>query len=829
MKTTALLCVGLALACGAALGQTKAIVPERVLITGPVRSAGRATFPRDSVERLIVTGKWKTLRASERPQGSGSEAILEEVTGRDGRFTHPRLRAGYASVLVRSETPRIMVLEASGHSMVYVNLEPRMGDGYGLGYVKLPVELHAGENELLFACARDTLSVRLVAPRAAAQVETADATTPDVLPTDRKPLWGAVVVLNATKEYRSNLALHACWKTPYAGGIRTDLPAVAPLAVRKVPFRIPVPRQPRPGDAELELTLVARRGGTEKVLDTNTLKVRMVDGRGAFKRTFLSGIDGSVQYYAVVPPRGLLPGRWEPGHALTLTCHGAGVEAIGQAAAYAPKRGMWIVAPTNRRPLGFDWEEWGRMDAMEVLDLAMKQFRTDPARTYLTGHSMGGHGAWHLSVTFPDRFAAVGPSAGWVSFTSYGGGVRYGDEGVGRIFHLASGQSDTLNRLKNLKPLNVYILHGKSDDTVPVTEARTMADWLREFHTGVTVHEEPGAGHWWGGPSDPGTACVDWPPMFDMFFRSLISPLDETRLVDFTTVNPGVSWRMRWLTILQQQRFMEPSRALMRCDPVGRRFVGQTHNVAALALDLRPLDGKDPITIELDGWKQTLDPSTVAGTLCLRRAGETWQISEPVTAREKGPGRSGPFKEAWQHRFVLVYGTAGTPQENAWAYARARLDAETFWYRGNGSPDLVPDTAFEPRRYRDRSVVLYGHAQMNRAWSRLLGECPVQVRRGEVQIGGRLVKGDETACLFCYPRLDSDRASVAVVAGTGLTGMRLTDRSPYFVSGTAFPDLLAWTPRTLEAGLEGVVAAGFFGNDWSVERGDFVFAGASNR
>ena len=94
-----------------------------------------------------------------------------------------------------------------------------------------------------------------------------------------------------------------------------------------------------------------------------------------------------------------------------LSLHGASVKALNQVNAYGQKDWCHIVAPTNRRPYGFDWEDWGRMDALEVLDLAREQLGTDPQRTYLTGHSMGGHGAWHLGVTYPDRFAAVGPSA----------------------------------------------------------------------------------------------------------------------------------------------------------------------------------------------------------------------------------------------------------------------------------------------------------------------------------------------------------------------------------------------------------------------------------
>src|SRR5208282_5622821 len=129
-------------------------------------------------------------------------------------------------------------------------------------------------------------------------------------------------------------------------------------------------------------------------------------------------------YYAVVPAleRAADSNVSRPG--LVLTLHGANVEAIGQAQAYAPKPGLHIVAPTNRRPYGFDWEDWGRLDAMEVLGLAQKEFKTDPLRTYLTGHSMGGHGTWHVGVTFPDRFAAIAPSAGWISFATYAGGMR---------------------------------------------------------------------------------------------------------------------------------------------------------------------------------------------------------------------------------------------------------------------------------------------------------------------------------------------------------------------------------------------------------------------
>ncbi|MEZ5975322.1 MAG: hypothetical protein R3E96_10910 [Planctomycetota bacterium] len=54
------------------------------------------------------------------------------------------------------------------------------------------------------------------------------------------------------------------------------------------------------------------------------------------------------------------------------------MEAISQARAYQAKDWATVVAATNRRPFGFDWEDWGRMDALEVLGLAESTFPTRP-------------------------------------------------------------------------------------------------------------------------------------------------------------------------------------------------------------------------------------------------------------------------------------------------------------------------------------------------------------------------------------------------------------------------------------------------------------------
>jgi dienelactone hydrolase len=815
------------------------------LVVGPVGRAARAPLHRDPIEAQIVAGTWSAPRAGDVVTGATgpSRSWTALKAAPDGGFSASALEGGYAFMSVAEETPRVMLLDAAGHSMVYVNGEPRTGDPYETRWARLPVLLRAGTNELLFQVARGRLRARLVAPGAPALLETRDATLPDLIVGESIPTWGAVVVSNATDHPLSHLTLHA------AGGplrpAATELPPIPPLSLQKVAFRLVASTGAAPGSAEISLAL--SQAGNSRPIDTEKLRLRVRRPEQTQKRTFISEIDGSVQYYAVNPaswrsgsglrgthgrePLSLrAPGAEpraaaEPPPALFLSLHGAGVEAIGQADAYESKSWGDLVAPTNRRPYGFDWEDWGRLDAVEVLDLAQKRLRSDPQRIYLTGHSMGGHGAWHLGVTFPDRFAAIGPSAGWISFASYARGAREEvTTPMQQMLSRAALPSDTLALASNLAQEGVYILHGDADDNVPVAQARRMSELLRGFHHDFVLFEQPGAGHWWDVSDEPGADCVDWAPMFDFFARHVIPWEESLRQVEFATADPGVSARSHWLGIEAQTHPLHLSSARIRYDPGRRRFVGTTSNVARLSLRAVQLPAGGSVRIELDGQQlgEVAAPRD-RQPIWLTRAGAAWSVTPAPSPLLKGPGRCGPFKQAFRHRVQLVYGTTGSTEENAWAFAKARYDAETFWYRGNGTLEVVADTAFDPARDRDRSVVLYGNAETNAAWRALLGASPVTLRRGAVQVGDRRLTSADLACLFLRPRPGSRQATVGVVGGTGLAGMRLTDRMPYFVSGVEYPDLIVLGPETLSAGGSGVRVAGFFGLDWGVATGEWVW------
>lgn len=793
------------------------VVIREALVIGKIGRWGRSAVHTDAIEAQIVAGEWKPPtggQAVTRPDGKVQHWQLA-TAGDDGLFRDEALGGGYAYVAVECDGAQTAILEAAGHSLVYVNGTPRAGDPYQWGFVRLPVQLDAGPNHLLFACGRGEFRAKLLAPRAPVMLDTGDALLPDVRLGESGDMLGAIVIINASATPLTNAQLSAqCGDAQRA----TPVPLVPPESVRKVGFTFAPDASDTAGDRQLDVILT--RAGTE--LDRATVTWRVRPTMEAYRRTFISDIDGSVQYYAVRPmleQADTTASSPASGPALFLSLHGASVEAIGQASCYAPKAHGVVVAPTNRRPYGFDWEDWGRLDALEVLALAERAFGTDPRHTYLTGHSMGGHGTWQIGAHYPDRFAAIAPSAGWVSFWSYAGGPRTEDgTPIERILRRATNASDTLGLSRNYRHYGIYILHGDQDDNVPVAQARTMRKQLGEFHPNFAYYERPGAGHWWG------NECMDWPPLFD-FLRQNTRPAAHTvRDVEFVTASPAISATCDWATIEAQQRWLDFSRIDLHSDAQQRTLRGTTDNVARLAIRLDYTDGQyvidpnGPLTVELDGDRLDNTAWPAGGVLRLARRDGHWQIfAEAVDPQLKGPHRAGPFKDAFRHRMQFVHGTRGTAEESAWARAKARLDAEMFWVRGNGSVDVLADTEFDTGAEPERGVILYGNADTNAAWEPLLGRCPIQVTREHVHVGERAIDGRNLAVLLAYPRPGATPAMVAAVSGTGPPGLRLTERLPYFVAGVAYPDWVVLDATMLTRGTDGVRAAGFFGGEWQID------------
>ncbi|MHA4740031.1 carboxylesterase family protein [Dyadobacter sp. MSC1_007] len=791
---------------------------EEGLGVGPCHQYGREALYTDQLAYQLYKGILiKPQEGGVLLKGSKGEDIKWKKVKADSthRFRGDAFSNGYVYLTYESKKEQAAVLTVTGQDMIYFNGVPRGGDMYRYGWMHLPVLLKKGKNEIYARVARfgrfGGITANLNFPEKPVSLNTEDLTVSDIVPgLKNDSLWTGVVISNITQRAVSGLQIKSSILGKEAV---TAIPSIPAMSVRKVGIVVNGTGVTNAGKNNVSLSLMQNG----KLIDQSKFDIQLTEEGKQYSRTFVSELDGSVQYYAVSPQ--INPGTSEK-PALFLSVHGAEVQAISQARAYKPKDWGVLVAPTNRRPRGFNWEDWGRMDALEVLEIAKRQYNPDPARIYLTGHSMGGHGTWFLGATYPEKWAAIAPSAGYPTLSSYGShdGVipDSARSPMEAILLRASNASNVLALTSNYKSLGVYVAHGDADRTVSVNYARQMRDILGKFHRDFSYYEHIGGEHWYGDIS------VDWPPIFNFFSWHSIPKDTAVASIDFMTANPGISSKMRWASIHQQVNALKYSRIKLNMNKKNMQIDGTTTNVALLSLDLGAFTSGSRIKIALDSlapieYEVKKDNETVY----LKNEGG-WKIAANPAGSEKNASRNGTLKDAFRNRMVYVYATGGSADEKAWAFEKARYDAETWYYRGNGAVDLVSDKDFDPQLFKDRGVILYGNKSTNAAWDKLLKDCPVIVTTGKVQVGDKQITGNDLAVYFIRPRADSKTASVTVISGTGKMGFLAANANQYFSGGSGFPDLMIFSAEMLKTGISEVKMSGFFGNDWSVKIGEFV-------
>jgi poly(3-hydroxybutyrate) depolymerase len=122
-----------------------------------------------------------------------------------------------------------------------------------------------------------------------------------------------------------------------------------------------------------------------------------------------------------------------------------------------PERWPFIVVMPQCPQLRY-WTDPDMMGlAMAALDRESTEFHADPARTYLTGISLGGYGAWELARDYPKRWAAIAIAASGV-FWSY----------APERWHEFATLPEEYARAIGRTP--IWIFHGSLDPVVPLRE-----------------------------------------------------------------------------------------------------------------------------------------------------------------------------------------------------------------------------------------------------------------------------------------------------------------------------------------------------------------------
>jgi len=607
------------------------------------------------------------------------------------------------------------------------------GDVYGSQKVRVPIASSDGTH--LFVArgngGRGEVQVELWSTPDELVFNTKDATTPEPVEGDATAEWLGVPVLNTS----ATTALDVKAKVEASDlfeATTTLYPSLPAGSVTQLAFELK-PKGPMPA-AGAKVTV-----GVRVESDSLDFSYRADVDLGAtlakgsiHKRTFRSDTDGSAQYYGLVPPTGFDPQKT---YALALSLHGASVEAIGQAKSYAQKDWAFVAAATNRRPFGFDWESWGRRDALEVLDHVMATQPIDPTHVYLTGHSMGGHGTWNVGVLFPGRFATLGPSAGWASYYTYAGLTK-----PTGAFARSQAPSDTYAYLGNLSRRGVYMIHGTADSNVPFSEGQALYNAVTQVTSDVQYHWEQGADHWWDGPASPGVDCVDWPALFDFMKAHTLDPFE----LDFayTTPAPWVNPKHSYVTVRSQNTAFADS--VLTSSKNGDTVTLTTQNVRSMVLDGAALDARGVKTVLADGTPIAVTKGPMA-----------------VGPQDgKRPLVHGPINEVFYRPFCFAIADGAPP-----AYARWAAYVTSSWdVSGNGHGCVLPLSKVTDALRKERNIVYLGvpSSQIPAA-----AGLPVQWSATKVDVGATA----RTAGVFAVVFPEGERLSGAVMAIAGSEGL----------------------------------------------------------
>jgi len=382
-----------------------------------------------------------------------------------------------------------------------------------------------------------------------------------------------------------------------------------------------------------------------------------------FQIRYYTADDGSLQPYSLY-----VPNPYDPGtpHPLVINMHGWGGRFAGSVSAFkqtwADTNGWLLASVDGRGSQNYDGP--GEDDVLRVLAEVAAFGNVDPDRVYLEGFSMGGHGCYRLGLRYPDVFAAVAPSAGWTTYTSFYS--QYYEQALApklpgyldptRRPHLEAASS--LFSAENAKYLWMRMTYGGADATNPPINQELMIAALDGFGytTRRVIDYNVLRGHSSANISD----------VYNFLDGKSREAAPATVVWTTNRLRYGGAY---WVRVDALRRTGEWAR--IQADVSGATVDVTTANVAGYTLrfDRSPVPVGSPVTVITDGlpsWSGNAPAELyLAGQFdAANRLTGFAPVPGPPTGAVKRPGIEGPISEVLRRKFLIVYGTNGTPAEN---------------------------------------------------------------------------------------------------------------------------------------------------------------------
>jgi pimeloyl-ACP methyl ester carboxylesterase len=544
---------------------------------------------------------------------------------------------------------------------------------------------------------------------------------------------------------------------------------------------------------------------------------------------YTSEIDGAVLPYGVT-----LPDNYDPSKParLYVSLHGRQNNTTESEFIYGflGRRGNGGVADQGQiqidcfgRVNGAGWHWAGEADIFEAIAAVKKRFNIDDKRIILRGFSMGGEGAWHIALHYPDRFAAAEVGAGtWSRRAETPGYQPY--------------QYATLKIWENMPDwaLNIFNLplaghDGDSDTQIPSlpgpppgapnrgqleSSLRTRAQLARE---GFQSEGDPDFLRVTGTPgiflisqnTGHGTSPLVRQRL-DAFLKEWgdkgqTSP-DHLRFLTYTTRYNSDYWAS--LKGLENQ-YERAEIDAQRSDG-GAAYDIKTKNLTRLVLS--ETDQAREIKIDDQILKVKAGPE-----ITLNRDGPNWKVVKngPESGLHKTHALQGPIDDAFLDPFLLVRPTGKPWNEEVNQQAlRTMAHFELMWGKYfRGHPFVKDDKDVTEADFAKYHVVLFGDPGSNKWIAKMNGKLPFKWTRQSVTFGGQTYAANENYPAMIYP--NPFNPAKYVVLNTGLTIQDRDYNGDYGMPQWGDYAIVKVKP---DAAVPDLVTAGLFDESWQLPK-----------
>ena len=516
-------------------------------------------------------------------------------------------------------------------------------------------------------------------------------------------------------------------------------------------------------------TLAVLETGMQRTDQLSKGQSAWAKAKGRLSRAYRSRVDGSLQPYGMVIPDTYDPAR--PSR-LDLVLHGrsATMNEVSFLFAHdspkplAPQENVLTLEVYGRTNNAYRWA--GETDVFEALDSVRKRYNIDENRIVLRGFSMGGAGAWHIGLHYPDKWVAAEAGAGFNETRTY---ARLNDlpEYQEPLLHIYDAYEYALNAF-NIP----FVGYGGEVDPQLRASQNIQEQLARE---GVRTSDlralflvGPGTAHKWH---------PDSKKQSDTFLdaavaKGRVAP-DHIRFVTYT---PRYN-QCYWVRIDTLERMYERAEVDARRTPDGATVT--TKNVARISFT--------------DAKRFTVDGQNVGGPGTYEKADGRWRRAGDLKGLHKRHKLQGPIDDAFAESFLVVNPTDRFRRE--WAK----------WMRGDlrtKSEDAVTENDLAANH-----LVIFGGPSSSKLIARANSKLPVRWEGSDIVLNGTRYNGAEHTLAMIYPNpLNPDRY---IVLNTGHT---FGEREFRGTNALLFPRLGDWAIIRKNDGT--VVKAGLFDERW---------------